>query len=82
MNGQKNMKPQTRAVLNYMHKYGSITAAEAFNILGVGVLHARISELRHDHDFHVITDREPNRNGNGWHAVYKLSSVDYERLEG
>lgn len=37
---------QREMIVEYMNRHGSITAAEAFNNLGVSRLSARIKELR------------------------------------
>ena len=39
---------QKERVYKYMQEFGSITQAEAFNVLGVYRLAARISDLRRD----------------------------------
>lgn len=57
------MNQQTR-ILNYMNKHGGITAAEAFQNLGVMRLSARIKEMRQD-GVNIITQRMEGRNRYG-----------------
>lgn len=57
------MNQQTR-ILNYMNKHGGITAAEAFQNLGVMRLSARIKEMRQD-GVNIITQRMECRNRYG-----------------
>lgn len=50
---------QKERVYKYMQEFGSITQAEAFNVLGVYRLAARISDLRRD----GVTIRSQQKSG-------------------
>ena len=55
---------QQKRILEYMKAHGGITAAEAFQHLGVMRLSARIKEMRQD-GVDIITQRMEGRNRYG-----------------
>lgn len=55
---------QQKRILEYMNTHGVITAAEAFQNLGVMRLSARIKEMRQD-GVDIITQRMEGRNRYG-----------------
>ena len=62
-------KSQAEMILEYLQKYGEITAIEALSAIGCFRLAARISDLRADG--HNITT-EMSQNGKKSHAIYRL----------
>lgn len=66
---------QCERVLDYMQRFGSITAADAVMDLGVYRLAARVSDLRKEG--HNITDTmETGRNRYGEKTSYKRYSLE------
>ena len=70
------MKQQER-ILDYMIKHGGITAAEAFNNLGVMRLSARIKDLKTD-GHQIITQRVEGVNRYGEKTHYTRYKVVIE----
>lgn len=66
---------QCERVLDYMKRFGSITAAEAVMDLGVYRLSARIADLKHD-GHHIKDAMESGRNRFGEKTSYKRYSLE------
>lgn len=67
------MKPQCKSVLNYIKKHRTITSREAFFVLSVSRLAARIADLR-DAGYRIKTRliRVPTAWGSARIAEYRL----------
>lgn len=75
----KKKVDQADRVLQYMLVNGSITRAQAFNVLGVANLTAVISELRNKQGVEIITDTVHSRNRYNEkcsYAKYRLSNEE------
>lgn len=66
-----NRKPnQAARVKEYLEKFGSITAWDAFRDLGITRLSARIWELRHDHGLNITRTIEKAKNRYGENVTF------------
>ena len=55
---------QCEQIIDYLHKFGSITPMEAFADLGITKLATRVSEMRKDgREFKIETVKSTNRFG-------------------
>ena len=65
---------QCEQIIDYLHKFGSITPMEAFADLGITKLATRVSEMRKDgREFKIETVKSTNRFGKTVHyAKYSL----------
>ena len=65
---------QCEQIIDYLHKFGSITPMEAFADLGITKLATRVSEMRKDgREFKIETVKDINRFGKTVHyAKYSL----------
>ena len=70
--GIQNMSPQNPAVLAYLKKHGSITAAEAWHKLHIGRLAARCFELNAVKPIDSRRLKVRTRHGHSFVAVYSL----------
>lgn len=69
---------QKDRILDYLHRFGSITPMDAFHDLGITKLATRISEMRDDGiDFKISIERSKNRFGEATHyARYSLKECE------
>lgn len=67
-------KSQAEMILEYLQKYGEITAIEALTAIGCFRLAARIADLRAD-GHNIITDMTKGKKS---YAIYKLKEEDNE----
>ena len=68
-------KSQAEMILEYLQKYGEITAIEALTAIGCFRLAARISDLRAD-GYNITTDM--TKDGKKSYAIYRLEVNDGE----
>lgn len=68
-------KSQAEMILEYLQKYGEITAIEALTAIGCFRLAARISDLRAD-GYNIRTDM--TQDGKKSYAIYRLEENDGE----
>ena len=55
---------QCEQIIDYLHRFGSITPMEAFADLGITKLATRVSEMRKDgREFNIETVKSTNRFG-------------------
>lgn len=55
---------QCEQIIDYLHRFGSITPMEAFTDLGITKLATRVSEMRKDgREFKIETVKSTNRFG-------------------
>ena len=66
---------QTEKVLDYIQRFGSITAAEAVMDLGIYRLSARISDLR-DEGYNIKSEMESGKNRFGEPTHYSRYSLE------
>lgn len=67
-------KTQAEMILEYLQKYGEITAIEALSAIGCFRLAARIADLRAD-GHNITTEMSKGKKS---HAIYKLKGEDNE----
>lgn len=69
---------QKDKILDYLHRFGSITPMDAFYDLGITKLATRISEMRDDGiEFKITIERSKNRFGDSTHyARYSLKECE------
>ena len=68
-------KTQTEMILEYLQKYGEITAIEALSAIGCFRLAARIADLRSD-GYRITTTM--SEGGQKSYAIYKLEGENNE----
>ena len=65
---------QCQRILDYMHRFGSISTLEAFNDLGVARLASRIHDLK-EQGYQIISKTKTSKNRYGENTSYKVYSL-------
>ena len=61
---------QCQRIIDYMHRYGSISTLEAFNDLGVARLASRIHDLKQQ-GYNIISETKTSKNRYGESVSFK-----------